>query len=66
MYFDNSINNIVIVISKLPKRHSKAKRRAPSYALALRRIRGVVQIKGIVQRSPGPISRGSEETEYTC
>jgi len=33
----------IIVISKLLKRHSKAKRRAPSYSRALRQIRGVVQ-----------------------
>src|SRR6218665_3061294 len=30
-----------IVISKLLKRHSKAKRRAPAYSRALRQIRGV-------------------------
>src|SRR6218665_1383674 len=30
---------IVIVISKLLKRHSKAKSRAPAYSLALRRLR---------------------------
>ena len=34
---------IVIVISKLLKRHSKAKRRAPAYSRALRLVRGVVQ-----------------------
>ena len=33
----------IIVISKLLKRHSKAKRRAPSYSRALRQIKGVVQ-----------------------
>src|SRR6218665_4044313 len=33
----------IIVISKLLKRHSKAKRRAPSYSQALRQIKGVVQ-----------------------
>jgi len=33
--------NIVIVISKLLKRHSKAKRRAPAYSRALRKIRGI-------------------------
>src|SRR6218665_2994317 len=33
----------VIVISKLLKRHSKAKRRAPAYSRALRQIRGVFQ-----------------------
>ena len=32
---------IVIVISKLLKRHSKAKRRAPAYLRALHQIRGV-------------------------
>src|SRR6218665_2641548 len=32
---------IVIVNSKLLKRHSKAKRRAPAYSRALRQIRGV-------------------------
>src|SRR6218665_627929 len=37
--------NIVIVIvnSKLLKRHSKAKRRAPAYSRALRQIRGIFQ-----------------------
>src|SRR6218665_3987562 len=35
--------NIVIVNSKLLKRHSKAKRRAPAYSRALRQIRGVFQ-----------------------
>src|SRR6218665_337519 len=41
----NYIFNIVIVIvnSKLLKRHSKAKRRAPAYSRALRQIRGVFQ-----------------------
>src|SRR6218665_28441 len=34
---------IVIVNSKLIKRHSKAKRRAPAYSRALRQIRGVFQ-----------------------
>src|SRR6218665_1256516 len=34
---------IVIVNSKLPKCHSKAKRRAPPYSRALRQIRGVFQ-----------------------
>src|SRR6218665_2492148 len=34
---------IVIVNSKLLKRHSKAKRRAPDYSRALRQIRGVFQ-----------------------
>src|SRR6218665_629260 len=34
---------LVIVISKLLKRHSKAKRRAPAYSRALRQIRGVFQ-----------------------
>src|SRR6218665_1910636 len=34
---------IVIVNSKLLKRHSKAKRRAPAYSRALRQIRGVFQ-----------------------
>src|SRR6218665_2632621 len=33
----------IIVISKLLKRHSKAKRRAPAYSRALRQIRGVFQ-----------------------
>src|SRR6218665_1564341 len=32
--------HIVIVNSKLLKRHSKAKRRAPAYSRALRQIRG--------------------------
>src|SRR6218665_273733 len=48
--------NIVIVISKLLKRYSKAKRtRAPAYSRALRRIKGGFQ-RG-VKRSSGPISR---------
>ena len=34
---------VVIVISKLLKRHSKAKCRAPAYSRSLHRIRGVVQ-----------------------
>src|SRR6218665_3569240 len=34
---------IVIVNSKLLKRHLKAKRRAPAYSRALRQIRGVFQ-----------------------
>src|SRR6218665_1770328 len=34
---------IVIVNSKLLKRHSKAKHRAPAYSRALRQIRGVFQ-----------------------
>ena len=36
-------HRIVIVISKLLKPHSKAKRRAPAYSRALRQIRGVFQ-----------------------
>src|SRR6218665_1877138 len=47
---------IVIVISKLLKRYSKAKRtRAPAYSRALRRIKGGFP-KG-VKRSSGPNSR---------
>src|SRR6218665_2918080 len=47
---------IVIVISKLLKRYSKAKRtRAPAYSRALRRIKGGFQ-RG-VKRSSGPDSR---------
>src|SRR6218665_3037804 len=47
---------IVIVISKLLKRYSKAKRtRAPAYSRALRRIKGGFP-KG-VNRSSGPNSR---------
>src|SRR6218665_3462239 len=34
---------VVIVNSKLLKRHSKAKRRAPAYSRALRQIRGVFE-----------------------
>ena len=34
---------IVVVNSKLLKRHSKAKRRAPAYSRALRQIKGVFQ-----------------------
>ena len=49
-------SSLVIVISKLLKRYSKAKRtRAPAYSRALRRIK-----KGFpkgVKRSSGPISR---------
>ena len=46
---------IVIVISKLLKRYSKAKRtRAPAYSRALRRIKGGFQ-RG-VKRSSDPIS----------
>src|SRR6218665_2508958 len=48
---------IVIVISKLLKPYSKAKRtRAPAYSRALRRIKGVSKGRG-VKRSSGPISR---------
>ena len=36
-----NIRLFVIVISKLLKRHSKAKRKAPAYSRALRQIRGV-------------------------
>src|SRR6218665_2566428 len=47
---------IVIVISKLLKRYSKAKRtRAPAYSRGLRRIKGGFQ-RG-VKRSSGPNSR---------
>jgi len=47
---------IVIVISKLLKRYSKAKRtRAPAYSRALRRIKGGFPKR--VRRSWGPISR---------
>src|SRR6218665_2294852 len=47
---------IVIVISKLLKRYSKAKRtRAPAYSRALRQIKGGFQ-RG-VKRSSGPNSR---------
>jgi len=38
-----SIRLLVIVISKLLKRNSKAKRRASAYSQALCQIRGVVQ-----------------------
>src|SRR6218665_1537517 len=52
-----SIIVIVIVISKLIKRYSKAKRtRAPAYSRALRRIKGGFS-KGGIKRSSGPISR---------
>ena len=37
------VHVIIIVISKLLKRHSKAKCMAPAYSRALRQIRGVVQ-----------------------
>ena len=54
--FEQGIIVIVIVISKLLKRHSKAKRtRAPAYSRALRRIKGEFP-KGI-KRSSGLISR---------
>src|SRR6218665_2017158 len=44
-YIVIQLNSIVIVIvnSKLLKRHSKAKRRAPAYSRALRQNRGVFQ-----------------------
>jgi len=48
---------IVIVISKLLKRRSKAKRRAPAYSRALRHI------KGYSMGSLGPVARGSKEAE---
>jgi len=52
----SSIIVIVIVISKLLKRYSKAKRtKAPAYSRALPRIKGGFP-KG-VKRSSGPISR---------
>src|SRR6218665_2738676 len=35
-----AVNVLLIVISKLLKRHSNAKRRAPAYSRALRQIRG--------------------------
>jgi len=38
-----SVIVIVIVNSKLLKRHSKAKRREPAYSRALRQIRGFFQ-----------------------
>src|SRR6218665_3866769 len=47
---------IVIVNSKLLKRHSKAKRRAPAYSRALRQISGVFQrivrgrLRSVIQR----------------
>ena len=40
---DKEKEEIVIVISKFLERHSKAKRRAPSYSRALRRIKGLDQ-----------------------
>ena len=49
--------SVGIVISKLLKRYSKAKRTtAPAYSRALRRIKGGFS-KGGVKRSSGPISR---------
>jgi len=39
----HTYNVLVILNSKLLKRHSKAKRRAPAYSRALRQIRGVFQ-----------------------
>ena len=55
-FFSMIVIVIVIVISKLLKRYSKAKRtRAPAYSRALRRIKGGFQ-RG-VKRSSGPISR---------
>ena len=51
------LSNIVIVISKLLKRYSKAKRtRAPAYSRTLRQIKGEFP-KGGVKRSSGPISK---------
>src|SRR6218665_24054 len=57
MYKSNALHTcVVIVISKLLKRYSKAKRtRAPAYSRALQRIKGGFP-KG-VKRSSGPISR---------
>ena len=46
---------IVIVISKLLKRHWKAKHRALAYSRALRKIRGVVQ--RVVKGSPSPVAK---------
>ena len=49
---------IVIVIAKLLKRYSKAKRnRAPAYSRALRRIKGGLSKGRSIYRSSGPISR---------
>ena len=43
IFVDDIVIVIVIVNSKLLKRHSKAKRRAPAYSRALRQIRRVFQ-----------------------
>src|SRR6218665_261730 len=56
LHYNYQLIAIVIVISKLLKRYSKAKRiRAPAYSQALRRIKGGFQ-RG-VKRSSGPNSR---------
>jgi len=48
---------IVIIISRILKRYSKAKcTRAPAYLRALRRIKGFFQ--RVFKRSTGPISKG--------
>ena len=51
---------IVIVNSKLLKRHSKAKRRAPAYSRALRQIRGVFQriVRGKLRFGCQKVRRG--------
>jgi len=48
------------VISKRLERHTKAKRRAPAYSRALRRIKEVLQRVVHAMVSSGPISKGSE------
>src|SRR6218665_3448027 len=51
-----NFEDLVIVNSKLLKRHLKAKRRAPAYSRALRQIRGVFQrivrgrLRSVIQR----------------
>ena len=52
---------IVIVISKLLKRHLKAKHRALAYSRALRKIREVVQ--RVVKGSPSPVAKESVGAE---
>ena len=57
----SSLIVIVIVISKLLKRHWKAKHKALAYSRALRKIKGVVQ--RVVNGSPSPVAKESVGAE---
>ena len=59
--FQSTEGLIVIVISKLLKRHWKAKHKALAYSRALRKIRGVVQ--RVVKGSPSPVAKESVGAE---